>query len=123
MLDRKNLDKYITETYGTVAEFPWMKYSDHAVYRHSSNNKWFALIMDIPKSRLGLESDDIVNVVNLKNDPIMIGSLQKDDGIFPGYHMNKSYWITVLLDGTVDDEKLKWLLDISFQLTNKSKQK
>ncbi len=123
MLDRKNLDKYISESYGAAAEFPWVSAPSYAVYRHESNQKWFAVVMNIPKSKLGLESDDIVNVVNLKNDPIMIGSLQKDDGIFPAYHMNKSYWITVLLDGTVEDDKLKWLLDISFQLTSKSKRK
>ncbi len=121
MLDRKNLDKYITETYGAVAEFPWIRYSNYAVYRHSSNNKWFAVVMDIPKSKLGLTDDETAYVVNLKCDPILIGSLYKDNGIFPAYHMNKSYWITVLLDGTVDDEKIKWLLDISFLLTNKPK--
>lgn len=123
MLDRENLDKYIAETYGAKAEFPWLKYSSHAVYRHSDNKKWFALIMDIPKSKLGLPGDEIAVVMNLKCDPILIGSLLNDEGVFSGYHMNKAYWITVLLDGTVDDEKLKWLLDISFQLTKKSKRK
>ncbi len=123
MLDRKNLDEYITETYGAVAEFPWMSTPTNTVYRHSSNKKWFALVMDIPKSKLGLPGDEIICVINLKNDPLMIGSLHKDEGIFPAYHMNKSYWITVLLDGTVEDEKLKWLVDISFQLTDKPAKK
>ena len=121
MSDRKYLDKYITETYGVTADFPWMSAPSYAVYRHESNKKWFAVVMDIPKSKLGLSGDENICVVNLKNDPVMIGSLHKDEGIFPAYHMNKSYWITVLLDGTVDDDKLKWLLDISYNLTNKPK--
>ncbi len=117
-MNRESFDKYIVDKFKTTAEFPWVKYN-HGVYRHQSNNKWFAVVMDIPKSKLGLPGEENVCVVNLKNDPVMIGSLHKEEGIFPAYHMNKSYWITVLLDGTVDDEKLKWLLDISFQLTDK----
>lgn len=74
--------------------------------------------MNLPMSKFGLSEDKTVDVVNLKCDPIMTGSLHKENGIYPAYHMNKSYWISVLLDGTVDDEKLKYLLDISFDLTN-----
>ena len=123
MTGREKLDKYITETYGVIVEFPWIKYSDYGVYRHSDNSKWFAVIMDIPKSKIGFPSEEIIEVVNLKCDPILIGSLLKDDGIYPGYHMNKAHWITVVLDGAVDDEKLKWLLNISFCLTGKPKKK
>ena len=117
MLSRENLDKYISETYGVTAEFPWIQYPGFAVYRHGNNKKWFAVVMNLPGSKFGLP-DETVDAVNLKCDPIMTGSLHKEKGIYPGYHMNKSYWISVLLDGSVDDEKLKWLLDISYDLTN-----
>lgn len=119
MLSRENLDKYISETYGVTAEFPWIQYPSFAVYRHIGNKKWFAVVMNLHKSKFGLPDNETVDVVNLKCDPIMTGSLHKEKGIYPGYHMNKSYWISVFLDGTVDDEKLKWLLDVSFDLTNK----
>lgn len=118
MFNRENLDKYISEVYGVTAEFPWIQYPGFAVYRHGSNKKWFAVVMNLPMSKFGLSDDKTVDVVNLKCDPIMTGSLHKGNGIFPAYHMNKSYWISVLLDGSVDDERLKWLLDISFDLTN-----
>lgn len=117
MLSRENLDKYIMETYGVTAEFPWIQYPGFAVYRHGNNKKWFAVVMNLPGSKFSLP-DEAVDAVNLKCDPIMTGSLHKEKGIYPGYHMNKSYWISVLLDGSVDDEKLKWLLDISYDLTN-----
>ena len=123
MLSREDLDKYIMETYGVTAEFPWIQYPDFSVYRHTGNRKWFAVVMNLPRSKFGLSDDETVDAVNLKCDPIMTGSLHKEKGIYPGYHMNKSYWISVLLDGTVDEEKLKWLLDISYDLTNSKTRK
>ena len=80
--------------------------------------------MTIPRTKLGLEGDLNVDVINLKCDPLLIGSLCKENGILTAYHMNKSYWISVLLDSTVDDEKIKWLLNLSFEFTkNKKKSK
>ncbi len=117
MTGRQFLDKHISKTYGATAEYPWISAPGYGVYRHSHNKKWFAVIMDIPADKLGLTGNDNVTIVNLKCDPILIGSLHKDDGIYPAYHMNKTYWISVLLDGTVDNEKLKWLTEISFSLT------
>ena len=42
-----------------------------------------------------------------------------EKGIFPAYHMSKTHWISVALDGTVEKEKIEWLLDLSFDLTAK----
>lgn len=122
-MNREVLDKYITEAYGTVAEFPWLSAPTFAVYRHNSNNKWFAVIMEIPKNKLGIEEEGNINVVNLKCDPLLIGSLILDKGIYPAYHMNKNHWITVCLDGSVEEEKIMWLLNLSFDLTGKRKMK
>lgn len=72
--------------------------------------------MDIPGARLNLDCGTI-SIVNLKNDPVMSGSLRTEPGIFPAYHMNKESWISVALDGSVPDDKLRMLLDISFELT------
>ena len=58
-----------------------------------------------------------IPIVNLKHDPVMSGSLRTEPGIFPAYHMNKESWISVALDGSVPDDKLRMLLDISFELT------
>lgn len=116
-MDRQVLDKYITDTYGETAEYLWGKYPTFAVYRHQNNKKWFAVIMEITKSKLDLCGDDLVTVINLKCDPLLIGSLLLENGIHKGYHMNKNYWITLRLDGSVDKDKIKWLLDMSFDLT------
>ncbi|MBQ8015886.1 MAG: MmcQ/YjbR family DNA-binding protein [Clostridia bacterium] len=118
-MNRKELVDYITETYSVDAEYPFLQYPDFAVFRHANNRKWFAVIMDIPKSKLGLKNDGMIAVVNLKCAPILVGSLRNENGFFPAYHMSKTNWISVALDGSVENEKIKWLLDMSFDLTAK----
>ena len=122
-MDRNELIAYIDESYSVKDEYPWESAPGYAVFRHSDNKKWFAVIMNISKSKLGLPDKEIADVVNLKCDPILIGSLRNEKGIFPAYHMSKTNWISVLLDGSVDDDKFKWLLDISFDLTAKKTKK
>ena len=116
-MNKTELQKYIAEAYSTVPDFPWESTPDAAVYRHENNRKWFALVMTIPKARLGIRSDGMIDIVNLKCDPLLVGSLRSEPGIFPAYHMNKDKWISVALDGSADDEQIKMLLDMSFDLT------
>lgn len=120
-MNRTELDKYIREKYKTEPEYPWIKFPNYEVFRHCDNQKWFALIMDVPKSKLGIQGQDILTVVNFKCDPIMIGSLRKEHGFFPAYHMSKDSWITVALDGSVAEDKIKMLLDMSFDATGTKK--
>lgn len=94
-----------------------MKYPNYEVFRHSNNQKWFALIMDVPKDKLGLQGSDLLDVVNFKCDTLLIGSLRCEPGFFPAYHMNKESWITVALDGSVPDDKIKMLLNASYDAT------
>lgn len=118
-MNREDFEKYIEKTFGAKPEYLWKSAPSFAVFRHRDNLKWFAVVMDIEKSKLGLPSSDIVSVVNLKCETLLIDSLVQEQGIFRGYHMNKSYWITVALDTSVDEEKIKWLLEISFDETKK----
>ncbi len=115
---RAEFEQYITETYNAEADHPWAKYPEYAVFRHSGNRKWFALVVDVPSARLGLSGDGVLSVVNLKCDPIVLGGLLTKPGFFPAYHMSKDSWVTVALDDSVADEELKFLLDMSFDLTN-----
>ncbi len=121
MLNRGQLERYISEQYGSAPEHPWMKSPDNTVFRHYGNQKWFALMMRIPRSRLGLSGQEMLDVLNIKCDPLLIGSLLEEKGFFPAYHMSKAKWITVALDGSVADEKIKWLLDMSFEATGPKK--
>ncbi len=103
------------EHYSTEAEYLWARTPNFGVLRHP-NGKWYAVVMDIPKSKIGLPGDELIDVVNLQVDPVMSGSLRNSPGIFPGYHMNKEKWITVALDGTIDMEQISILLDISYDI-------
>ncbi len=105
----------VCERYGTEAEYLWVKMPTFGVLRHL-NGKWYAVVMDIPKSKIGLPGDELISVVNVQLDPAMSGSLRATAGIFPGYHMNKEKWVTVLLDGTIDMEQIAILLDISYDI-------
>lgn len=116
-MDREELKKYIESNYNAAAEFPWVKYPEYMVLRHAGNKKWFAIIMTLPKEKLGLRSNGLLEVVNVKCDPAMTGSLRMEQGFFPAYHMNKENWITIALDHSVDDEKIRLLLDMSYDLT------
>lgn len=116
-MNREELEKYIAKAYNVEADYPWEKSPSYKVFRHSDNKKWFALVMDIPKDRLGLMEAGMIDVVNLKCDSVMIGSLCSEQGIFPAYHMSKKCWISVALDGSISDEKVKMLLDMSFCAT------
>ena len=116
-MNRADFTQLILEQYSVEPDYPWMKNPNFAVFRHSNNQKCFALIMDIPRSRLGLPGDKLIDVVNLKCDPLLIGSLRSEPGFFPAYHMNKASWITVSLDNNAADDKLKMLLDMSYTAT------
>ena len=75
--------------------------------------------MDVHFEKLKINKEGIVNVINLKNIPEIIGGLRRENGILPAYHMNKEHWITILLDGTVPKKKICELIDISYELTGK----
>lgn len=122
-MNREQREKILCETYAANMDWPWIKYPNYEVFRHSNNKKWFALIMDVSKNKLGLAGDEILDIVNFKCDPALIGSLRMENGFFPAYHMNKDSWITVALDGTVDDEKIKALADMSYELTSTMKRR
>ena len=117
-MNRIELRKFIKDNYGSRPDYPWPKYPGYEVFRHSSNKKWFALIMNLPKNKLGLQGNDILEIVNFKCDSILIGSLLEEKGFFPAYHMNKTNCITAVLGKTVDNEKIKMLLDMSFKATS-----
>lgn len=79
--------------------------------------------MNVPKDKLGLSEDGSLDILNVKCDPVLIGSLRKEPGIYPAYHMSKASWLSVALDGSVQDETIKLLLDMSFDLTAAKKKR
>ena len=125
-MTRQELLNHIADTYGITPDYPFEGDFTTAVCRHGDNRKWFAILMEIPKSRLGLGRDGTVNVVNLKISPEMLPSLLQERGVFPAYHMSKTHWVTVALDGAevcASDEMAEFLTEVSFTLTAKKTKK
>ena len=114
-MDKQELLLWALKTYSTEPDYPWM--DGNAVLRHQPSRKWYAVVMDVGREKLGLSGEGTVDVVNVKCDPLLVGSLRQEEGILPAYHMNKEKWISILLNGSVDTELVKGLLDISYQLT------
>ncbi len=117
----ESLLAYAKDTYQSEPEYLWTRLPEAAILRNQKNQKWYALFMKIGKEKLGLNSTESVWALNLKCDPLFIGSLLEMDGYYPAYHMNKNHWITILLDGTVKEQQIQKLLDLSYQLTEKRK--
>lgn len=55
--------------------------------------------------------------INLKCDPEKtLEYREKYESVTPGYHMNKKYWITVRLDGSVPSKEIQKWIDESYDL-------
>ena len=83
MSQRERIIEYVQNRYGTEPEHLWAKYPNYVVYRQPASKKWFAIIMDIPRSRLGLDGDELIDVMDVKCGAIMVGSLLAQDGFVP----------------------------------------
>lgn len=118
-MTRQDLFNWAKETYQTVAEYPWNDWN--AVLRHSDNGKWYGVVLEVKRGKLGLPGDGEVDVLNVKCDPVMIGTFRQQEGFFPAYHMNKEHWISILLDRPQLDSSIKNLLQMSYELTEKKK--
>ena len=114
-MNRDKVINYVFNKYNVRPSYLWDKYPLYAVFKNDKG-KWFGLIMNISKDKLGLDSNEEVFILNVKYYPDLIGSLRLSKGIFKAYHMNKEHWVSVILDDTVSEEKIKELIDVSYEL-------
>ncbi len=115
---RKKIIDYIKKEYKAEPEHLWRSYPDYIVFRHSDNSKWFGIIMDVSRDKLGLDGDGRVDILDVKvDDPFLRDTLIQQPGYLPAYHMNKGKWITVLLDGTVSFEEICLMVDEGYMAT------
>lgn len=111
--------EYIRDVYGVEAEYLWESSPSHGAVRNPHTKKWFGVILgDLPLKKLKADAEGEADVINLKCDPIFSFNVVDCVGVFPGFHMNKEHWISVLLDGSVEFEKVKMLIDMSYELTD-----
>lgn len=118
-MTKEEVFTYIKDAYGVCPDHPWEKYPENHVFRHSDTGKWFALMMPVRADKLGLPGENRVDVLTLKCEPLLIDSLSLQEGYHRAYHMNKTQWLTVELNEKVPVERVKDLIDMSFDLTDK----
>ena len=99
-----------------MPDYPFDEDLETAVLRHADNLKWYAIVMRVSRRKFGMNSDEIIDVVNLKLPIDMFGSFGASDGVYPAYHMNTLHWIFVLLPDALP-ELVTFLTHTSFEAT------
>ncbi len=110
---------HAAEVYGDEPEFLWESTPNNGILRRKDSGKWYGAILTIPKNKLGIDSKHIVEIIDLHGTPEQIGQLRQRPEFYPGWHMNKKSWYTVILDGSVDNDELFALLAESYRLAKK----
>lgn len=117
-MNRSEVLQYAADSYGTEPEYPWADSPDAAVLRHSAQGRWYALIMSVARRKLGLDTDGETDVINVKCDPLLVDALAGMPGFCRAYHMNKTHWLTVMLEYAPEKAQVFWLIDGSYRLTS-----
>ena len=112
---RERVLRFAAESFGTQPEYLWADTPEAAVLRHPNSKKWYGILMRvsrervglryinlISRERLGLEGPGAADVLNLKCGPLLLGSLLEEPGFLPAYHMSKTHWVSILLDGPAE---------------------
>ncbi len=121
-MTRQEFFELCENVYSTLPDYPFEDDLETAVMRHSTNKKWFALLMRVQKSKLGFDDNRVVEVLNLKIPQELFGSFGKEDFVFPAYHMNKLHWVSILVE-YADAEVIKFLLNASYTVTKEKKKR
>lgn len=108
----KVIIKYIKEKYNIDFEYLWKKFPNNAIAR-KSDGKWFIAILTVKKSFFGFDSNEEVEVIDLRYKNNIIIDNKK---VFPGYHMNKKSWYTIILDNGISDKEIIKCIDNSYCL-------
>ena len=118
MIARQRVLELALNLPGASTDMPFEDDFDSTVLRHGPGGKWFGLLMRVRRYRVGWTGDALTQILNLKCDPLVSYALrQQYPDILPAYHMNKTHWISVRLEGSLPEEVLQMLLEMSYQLT------
>ena len=115
----KALMEYVRMRYADELEFLWAKFPDNAVWRRKDTAKWYGALLTVSKRKLGVKSDELVEIIDLRLAPENMEALVDHQTYFPGWHMNKKNWYTVILDGSAPLKELQRRVDESYLLAVK----
>ena len=111
-----NIIEYVRKKYGDELEYLWEKFPDNAVWRRKDNKKWYGALLTVSRRKLGIDSDEIVEIIDLREEPGVLEKLIDNTRYYSGWHMNKKHWFTVVLDGSVPLNEIYRRIDKSYML-------
>ena len=112
-MTKQKFIEYCLNTFCTSPDYPFDDWMESAVLRHADNKRWYAIVLRVSRCKFGFDSDEVIDVVNLKLPTEMFGSFGAADGVYPAYHMNKRTWFAIQLDGGVEFSELLRLTENS----------
>lgn len=105
---------FIYERFNDKPMFMFDKYPGVCVFKNLNNNKWYGIIMNVDRSKLDSSKSGEVEIINLKIDSDKIKELLLQKGYYEAYHMNKKYWISIILDDSISDKNIEQLIIESY---------
>ena len=119
---REDVFGYVQKKYKAKPEYLWARFPGYAVFRHSDNQKWFAIVMNISYDKIDRNKSGTVDILNVKLDDILLRDLiLQQKGCYIGYHISRGNWISIVLDGTVTLDEITHLIDVSYNATASKK--
>lgn len=115
----RQIIEYVRKKYSDELEYLWKTFPSNAVWRRKDNKKWYGILLLLSKRKLGFDSDEKIDIIDLRIDPNILPTLVDGKKYFPGYHMNKKSWVTICLDGSVPIEEICDWIDKSYLLAKK----
>ena len=117
MVTRELIFAYIESKYATRPEQTFSKFPEYCIFRHKHNGKWYGLVMNVQKNKLTIEGEGETDIIDVKVEPELVGSLLKKNGYYRAYHMNKENWISIDLKSDVTVQEVEEMIDNSYELT------
>ncbi len=111
---------YIYNKYGDKPEFLWAKTPRNAVFRRYDNKKWYCAMLTTKAKSIGINSENIVELIDLRMPLNLPSQITDNKNFFPAYHMNKNNWITIKLDNCdIPIEIIFTFIDVSYDIAGK----
>lgn len=111
--------EYVRKIYGDEPEFLWTKSPNNAVLTRKDSRKWYAAILTVNGRKIGLNTDKIVEIIDLRMKADDRDNILSREHYYPGWHMNKKSWYTIVFDDCVADEEIKLRITESYELARK----
>ena len=115
----KKVLEYAGKKYGDSPEYLWEKFPENAVLRRRDSGKWYAAVLTVKADRLGFDSAESIEIIDLNATAERVAEIVDNKKYFPGYHMNKKYWYSIVLDGSVPFEDICAKIDESYEKAKK----